>query len=369
MNILHICSNYIGTKVHLNQVTSLANTVEKQNVIVPVFSRDHINRNNTSLESVNVSYFKINNTILKYFPLIKTVTVFFYILFKYSDKIRESNLIYSHTLWSNGLPAYLLSLIFRKRLIISIRSTDFFVFMKKLPHYRWIMRLIIHRAEKVIFISPSYKDKVMADYKKLFSDADKCLVIPNGIDNFWIEKTKFPLAQKKLIPNGKSFIFVARLNKTKRLELTIDIVNEIKKNDLYKNSTLTIIGCSEKEVLSYLEIEKLPSWIIIKNIIQSKDKLFDIYSTSHALILLSYQETFGLVYLEALASGCPVVLTKKEGISGYFSQCDSILEVDTSDIKLIASNIIEMPDFEFPRYINISKFSWQNYAKEIEKIL
>lgn len=368
MRILHLCSNYVGTKVHLNQIYSLSKLVDHQDVIVPVYSREHFGLNKIKLNNVDVRYLKINNSILKYFPLLKVIVMFISILTREINVIKKSEVIYAHTLWNNGVVGYLLSLIFNKRFIVSIRSTDFFVFMNKLPHYRWLMRLVVKRAEYVIFISPSYKERVMSRFSALFDCPEKCIVIPNGIDDFWIKKANGELKVDK-VNNDKRYIFVGRLNKTKRPEFVINIVSEIRKNKGFEHSTLTFIGCSSGELKKYLSISYLPDWINVVGKVSSKEELFSFYMSSDCLLLPSYQETFGLVYLEALSSGCSVVLTKNEGISGCFSPNDSIFEVDTEDVVSIAKEISNMPVFSFPRSQISSNFSWSNYSKKIEEIL
>lgn len=364
MRILHLCSNYVGTKVHLNQVSSLSKLVEHQDVLVPVYSDAHFGLNDAKLKNVNVKYFKINNSILKYFPLLKVIVMFISILVREIETIRKSEIVYAHTLWNNGVVGYFLSFIFNKRLIVSIRSTDFFVFMNKLPHYRWLMKFVIKRAEYVIFISPSYKSRVMTRFGNLFECPEKCVVIPNGIDNFWIKKASAELAIDKGSFNNR-YVFVGRLNKTKRPDFVISIVNELRKNKGFENSTLTFIGCSSDELKKYLSISHLPEWINVIGKVTSKEELFGFYASSDCLLLPSYQETFGLVYLEALSSGCSVVLTKNEGISGCFSPNGSVLELDTENVSLIAKRISSMPKFSFPRSQISLRFSWDNYSKAI----
>lgn len=54
------------------------------------------------------------------------------------------------------------------------------------------------------------------------------------------------------------------------------------------------------------------------------------------LILPSYPETFGLVYVEALSAGIPVVHAKSSGIDGYFADEDMALGVDHRSASEVA---------------------------------
>lgn len=86
--------------------------------------------------------------------------------------------------------AYLLSKKFNIPYVVAIRSTDLDVFQKKLFYIRPFGRNILERAQNVILISASYKDRFLAlkSLKSLKTKLeDNLCLIPNGVDPFWLE--------------------------------------------------------------------------------------------------------------------------------------------------------------------------------------
>jgi len=58
-----------------------------------------------------------------------------------------------------------------------------------------------------------------------------------------------------------------------------------------------------------------------------------------ALVLPSLRESFGLVFIEALFAGLPVIYPKGNAIDGYFDACSFALAVDARDATAIAAAI------------------------------
>jgi len=81
----------------------------------------------------------------------------------------------------------------------------------------------------------------------------------------------------------------------------------------------------------------------------------------------SLHETFGLVYIEAMSQGLPLIYSKGEGIDGYFKEGKVGYSVNFKDIN----DIIEKIELILDNYNNISKncndlvekFSWERVAQ------
>ncbi|MEZ9957538.1 glycosyltransferase [Vibrio cyclitrophicus] len=362
MNVVHFCNNYVGTKIHLNQVKSLSEMGHIQDVFIPVYSKEHCSINNEPVDNVSLHYKFISNKYIKYFPLLK-VLLFMMSFFVLRNRVKNSDVIYAHTLWSNGIAAYLFSVIYSKPLIISIRSADYFVFLPKLPHYRWLIKLALKRASDVIFISPSYRDKVMESYPNIFVGIDRISVVPNGIDDFWLSRCELPIVSNK----NNVISFVGRLNSTKRPELVVKAVDYARR---YQNSpelTLNFYGCDTEGLLEYLGWKLLPDWINVKGKV-AKESIFEELRLSRYMVVPSYQETFGLVYLEALSCGCSIILSKGEGISGFFPNHKNIIELESFTDTNLGEILAKELEFDFERSQIPMTFSWGEYAKKVNMI-
>jgi glycosyltransferase involved in cell wall biosynthesis len=72
------------------------------------------------------------------------------------------------------------------------------------------------------------------------------------------------------------------------------------------------------------------------------DRIVDLMSEYRAFILCSYPETFGMVYIEALSAGIPVIYSKDAGIDGFFDDMDIGIAVHYNSIKEICSALNEI---------------------------
>ena len=89
----------------------------------------------------------------------------------------------------------------------------------------------------------------------------------------------------------------------------------------------------------------------------------------------SYTETFGIVYIEALSQGLPIVHSRGQGVDGLF-KADTVSEsanpYDPSDIASAISTLLERlkTDRTTPSLcISESKrFNWRDISKEYVEI-
>ena len=113
--------------------------------------------------------------------------------------------------------------------------------------------------------------------------------------------------------SGIKYVFVGSFIKRKHLDVVIKAFSECE----MPNDTLTIIGGGIEES----NIKKLVSDIDTNNSIVltgriSRNKVMEIMSKSHIFTLISEQETYGMVYIEAMLHGCLVIASKDGGFDG-----------------------------------------------------
>lgn len=157
------------------------------------------------------------------------------------------------------------------------------------------------QAKKVIAVSSSLAKKIY-DYTGV-----KCDVINNIVDT----ELFTPKTEGKIRGNFR-FISVGRLAEPKKVEDLI--IAFAKVNSQRKNIRLDIYGAGEKMLLA--------EGLIQENHLADKVKLWGAVKRSDlplalkeadCFILLSNSETFGVAYIEALASGTPVIATRCGG--------------------------------------------------------
>lgn len=195
---------------------------------------------------------------------------------------------------------------------------------------------------------------------KTWSWGSKIVTIPNGVD---LEKFK-PGGVKVDLKLGKPIVLsVGALYWYKHHERTIEALAEV------ENASLLIIGDgSDKEKLQNLG-EKILGKNRFKIVQVPFEQMPNYYRAADLFVLPSWdREAFGTVYVEALASGLPVVAPddspRREivGNAGIF--------VDVSNPQKYANAIKEALSTGWddkPRR-QAEKFSWDKIAEQYEKL-
>src|SRR5574344_2179080 len=95
------------------------------------------------------------------------------------------------------------------------------------------------------------------------------------------------------------------------------------------------------------------------------EKVLEYMRNSDIFILPSVNETFGLVYLEAMASGCITIGTKDDGIDGIIKNGENgfLIFPNVNEIKNIINHIRNIDKNELKLLQENSFRTIQNYTK------
>ena len=95
------------------------------------------------------------------------------------------------------------------------------------------------------------------------------------------------------------------------------------------------------------------------------DKLLEEYQTANAFVLASRFEAFGVVFIEALSAGLPVIGTKSGGPEEIINDANGIL-VDINNVDQL-SNAMEVLYKNYNMYNPeiIRKYAIDNYSEDI----
>ena len=187
----------------------------------------------------------------------------------------------------------------------------------------------------------------------------KVIVIPAGAD-----LKLFNPSGKKARINLKPPIILAvgAAQKGKRLELAIKAVSKLKK------TSLLILGAGHnKERIDKFGKKLLGNRFKFSSI--SYEEMPKYYRAANIFTLPSWSyEAFGIVYLEAMASGIPVVATDDELRREIVG--DAGILVDPTDLDSYANALKKALSMDWgnkPR-IQAEKFDWDKIAKKYEKL-
>ncbi|PNZ23354.1 hypothetical protein CD137_13640, partial [Staphylococcus petrasii] len=198
---------------------------------------------------------------------------------------------------------------------------------------------------------------------KLEKKLSEALVIPNGIDKLWINN---PYQKEKTI-NQKNvkILFIGRIYSNKNLHTLLEALNNI------ENCELTVVG-NIIDTNYFDELNKKYNFNYIGE--KTKEELIDIMKHHHIFAMPSFNETFGLVYIEALSQNLPVLYTKNEGIYNYFEDKKYGVAVQPNDVK----NVNDGLEFIIHNYQTLQNnlkdksflydFDWNNIGRVYEKL-
>lgn len=364
--ILHICNNYVSSRVHERLIAELSRLgYVCQDVVIPVRRKSDVGLNAFSSSSVRFAFFKYPGRLLKYFPFFKALVVFLLFFKKWrmasdAEFDNSSFVVLAHTLWSDGLVAFLYSVLKGANYRLVVRNTDMNWFLPKLPHYRWLVWLIVKRSSGLIFVTPVYKEKFAQRYPRVFGAARDVAVLPNGLDSFWLENLNVSTASR-----AKVVLFVGRFDRNKNLRGLFDGVEEARRR--VPELQLWLVGGVMEEFLALTKMSECPSWVRCFGKVESQTQLKELYRIAAVLAVPSFHETFGLVYLEALSQGCPFIYTRHEGVDGFFEGEDFCVAVDPRSSRSIGDGISELVG-RYPNGVSkdqcsvVSQFEWEKIA-------
>lgn len=268
-----------------------------------------MNRNNCP-EYVKIYNFK-NNLRGPIFYLLRL-----YFLSKKCEQffpVQEADCLYGNMTFEDGTICRLLAKKYRKEYCVSLRNADINTpFLWKIPWIKYTGIANLRQAKQIIIQSLAYKEKLLdklpAKYKKEISE--KIVIIPNAIDDFWIDNS---YKKTKGISKPIKLLTVGRIIPIKNhLDVAQVVENLIERGYDIKYFVIGQIGNEEieRKLRKYKFVTILP--------FEEKEKLINRYRESDIFIMPSVPETFGLVYLEALTQGLPLIYSKNEGFDKLF---------------------------------------------------
>jgi glycosyltransferase involved in cell wall biosynthesis len=260
---------------------------------------------------------------------------FLYLLIKFIFFIvtNKIDLIVFHMAsgWGFWQPAKYLHIanFFNKKVLVHMHGGMFIDFYNKQNGInKKRIRSIFNKCEKLVVVTEKWKEK--------FSQITTTNIetVPNAIDLEKINHYKITNSYTK--PKTKKLLFVGRVERKKGIYELLHAVKILKDTNIY----LTIVGPFQN---NEIEINKLCIDFGIENKVDFKgmvlgDSRFNYFNQADVFVLPSHYESFGIVILEAMAFGLPVIATNVGGIPEIIDRKNSIL-INKENVNELVSAI------------------------------
>lgn len=157
-----------------------------------------------------------------------------------------------------------------------------------------------------------------------------------------------------------TFVSTGRLTNRKGFDLVLKAFFKLKSENSI-NTRLIIIGSGpEFEALNQLVKENnMEDYVEFRGMLTRKE-IFEIYKRADAFVLASRNETFGVVYIEAMCAGLPVIATRCGGPEDFVNDDTGIVINSDDEMALYEAMIQIIREKDVYISENIS-----NYAKEM----
>lgn len=338
MNLLHIHQDYPDGRAY-SATKAVSNLLDSAKSIDSSIKHFVLSINRTSNPfKVSIKSFEQGISVVYWslpLPLISRLSIILWckIINRYLHKFNFDK-IHAHKLTTEGMFAFYLSKKMNLNYLVSVRGGSDLHNIKRLKDCNKLFKKIFLEAEKVFWVSMWAKKGIE---KALNLEINNVIEFPNIC---YIEEMSpkseankeryctilnFDQYQRKgIIPLIRA-IYDLNLN---GYEIKLDIIGGGNK----KNKLIVSRLISELKLEKYIEIVgKLDSKGISQNL-----------QTSRGLLLPSVNETFGMVYVEAAACGCPFLYVKETGIDGYFDNLNNSVKINNQEVNAIEEGIIEL---------------------------
>lgn len=279
------------------------------------------------------------------------------------------DLIHAHTALPDGYAAMVISGILGRPFIVTIHGRDLQDTVTRNRRCRAAVLKVLRSAGAVVNVSSK-----LADACRYYLGEDpRIKVLGNGIEPGEIYSGNSILREK--YADCRIILSVGSLRKTKGHDLTLRSFKTVREK--FKNARLLIIGGGgEKERLMKLAAElEISEWVEFITPLP-RHKVMEYMSICDLFVLPSWSEGFGIVYLEAMAHGKPVIGVKGQGISDVIYSGENGLLVEPLDTAGLASNMISLLEDEAwaerlgtnAKRTVLNSFTWERNARHMLNI-
>ena len=373
--VLHICSNYVTTKIFPNLLKECNAAFGGHDLFCPVSKRrssdnrtylddkDPIFTENARHARVSACYRELDRYL--FFPKRRKVVR----AIERQYGMSRYGALMAHSLFTDGWAAYRLHRKYAIPYTVFVQNSDINHFFPKYKFLRRAAIRILQHARAIIFCSQKVKERAYAQYvpRKIREDLElKTHIIPFGIEPIFFENQ--PAAPREAQTRRARVVTVGTIEANKN-QLTVAKALEILRADGWEISYQFAGKIADEAYFRQLKAYDFAEYCGCK----TYEELIPLYRESDVFVLPSVHETFGLVYAEALSQGLPIIYSAGQGFDGQFPQGEVGYAVDSNNPQEIAEKIRailrDCPQFSQNAVNGGGRFRWNIVAQAYQNAI
>ena len=281
----------------------------------------------------------------------------------------DFDLIYVHYISHNAPILCIILWVFKKKtpIVVNVHGSD--VMTYNFGFFRFLNTQLLKKTDLVVVPSKYFSNQVFQKFP--FLDKEKVFVNPSGgidLDKFYVSKTQ---NEKQTLTLG----FVSRIDEGKGWDSFISVVSQLNKDNINVNGIMVGTGSQVRQMQTQIEEEKISSKINYVGVVNQKE-LVHLYNQMDIFIFPSTREaeSLGLVGLEAMACGVPIIASNKAGAktytnheeNGYLSEPGSINDIIQKVINFRNLNKAEKDNMKRNAIDTAMNYSKESTAKKMQ---
>jgi D-inositol-3-phosphate glycosyltransferase len=245
-------------------------------------------------------------------------------------------------------------------------------------------RQVLARADCIIAATPAEQAQLEWLYK---AEPSKVKVIPPGVDTSHFYPIPADEARQYigLAPDDRMILFVGRIEPLKGVATLIKAVACLRLKNLKEPVNLAVIG-GDPEAASaeiseeMIHLQKLCDDLTVGKMVaflgkRGQDTLPYYYSAAEVVVMPSHYESFGMVALEAMACGTPVIASQVGGLAFLVQDGVTGYTVPTEDNEALCERLTALLGDENLRQKmgrNAAEYArnydWEKITKQVVKV-
>ena len=251
------------------------------------------------------------------------------------------DIIHGHYLFPAGWACVKVGKSTNTKTYVTAHGSDIFEMYAKQSFMRPFIKKVLKDADTILAVSNALKDEILKIDVPKINEKIKLHWNSVDIDKFNTTEENKDKFKKELVneynlnPEKPIILFVGNIIKRKNVDLIIEA-----KKQINEDANLVIVGDGPllESLKEKVKKDKKNGKIDNVYFTGSRTNVEDIYPSCDLLILPSFTESFGLVLIEALACGKPVIGSNIGGIKEIITDNVGLL-IDPNDSKDLANAI------------------------------